>query len=198
MHNPHYPSEVGRSPVASTRAFHPALAAVEVPVAGPHTPAPVARDALPRPLDLASTADRPAAAGASVRALVDVPPTPGRSTVSPEGVGVPDRAGHVDTVGAAANIPARLTLLESVHADDRQMARLGRRPSMTAPQPASSGTWSLTVRMPIGFKDHVSAAAADQGLSCSDVIANAIAAELDLPQVMAPRASADQAELLAS
>lgn len=76
------------------------------------------RDVPPGPLDLVGAADRPAAAGASVRALLHLPPTPGRSAVSPEGVGVPDRAGHVDTVGAAANIPARLTLLESVHADD--------------------------------------------------------------------------------
>ncbi len=57
MHNSYYPSELGRSPEPSTRAFHPTLAAIEMTVAGPHTPAPVARDALPRPLHLAGAAD---------------------------------------------------------------------------------------------------------------------------------------------
>lgn len=96
MNNQYY-HQVGRFPVASTRAFHPALAAVEMTVAAPHTPAALAAVAPAGRLDLASTADRPAAAGASARALVDVTPAPVPATVDGEGVGVADRAGHLGT-----------------------------------------------------------------------------------------------------
>ncbi len=53
--------------------------------------------------------------------------------------------------------------------------------------------------MPASFKEHVTARGVQQGLSCSDVIANAVAQVLDLAPVMTPRnVDEDQGELLAS
>ncbi len=195
----HIIHQVGRFTVASTRAFRPALAAVEVTVAAPHTPAALAAVAPAGPLDLASTADRPAAAGASVRALVDVTPAPVPATVDGKGVGVADRAGHLGTVELGSDTPRSLPLAKPVRADDRCMARLGRRPVPSGPNSDTAGTWNLTVRMPASFKEHVTARGAQQGLSCSDVIANAVAQVLDLAPVMTPRnVDEDQGELLAS
>jgi len=55
------------------------------------------------------------------------------------------------------------------------------------------------VTMPAAFRHEIRAKAAEQGLSCSDVVANAVAEMLGREQVMAPRnVAGDQGELLAS
>ncbi len=184
MHNLYYPSEVGRSPVASTGAFHPALAAVEVSVAGPHTPAPVARDALTRPLDLASTADRPAAAGTGVRALVDVPPAPGPAAVDGEGVGVSRGVGHGANVGLRSDTPPQITDPAIRYGQAVRMARQRK-------------GWAILTRLPAREEELVRARAAEQGLSYSDVIANAVAVGVGRPPIHEPRHDL-QDQLLAS
>ncbi len=107
--------------------------------------------------------------------------------------------GHLGTVELGSDTPRSLPLAKPVRADDWCMARLGRRPVPSGPNSDTAGTWNLTVRMPASFKEHVTARGAQQGLSCSDVIANAVAQVLDLAPVMTPRnVDEDQGELLAS
>lgn len=78
---------------------------------------------------------------------------------------------------------------------------MGTRPGGFGQKPNPRGTsWSVTTRVPREFEALVRGRAAAQGLSFSDVIANAIAASFERPLVIEPRPAEhdDQDELLAS
>ncbi len=82
------------------------------------------------------------------------------------------------------------------------MARVGTRPGGSGQKPNPRGTsWSVTTRVPRELEALVRGRAAAQGLSFSDVIANAIAVSFDRELVIKPRhdqLDGDQEHLLAS
>lgn len=136
-------------------------------------------------------------AGAST-VRVHVAPAAELASVDAERVGVPQVVGHLRTLEGGSDTPAWLPNRQPVSAEDDAMARLGPRPGSTAKK-YPDGSWSTTVTMPAAFRHEIRAKAAEQGLSCSDVVANAVAEMLGREQVMAPRnVAGDQGELLAS
>jgi len=101
----------------------------------------------------------------------------------------------------AADTPGNVHGLDSTLGHDLFMARVGTRPGGFGRKPNPTGTsWSVTTRMPRELEGLVRERAAAQGLSFSDVIANAIAASFERPPVIEPRPAEHdgQNELLAS
>jgi len=127
-----------------------------------------------------------------------VPPLAVPAAVDAEGDGVPVQ---IKTVRQLPDTPRSIRGCESILGDDLRMARLGARPGGTGNKPAPIGTWSLTTRLPRDLESLIRHRAAEQNLSCSDVVANAVAASFDRALVMAPRPDNpldQQDELLAS
>jgi len=156
----------------------PLLAAVEVAIARPDPPAALPGRDEPCPRDPASAPLRPAT---GVR---HIPPAAVPAAVDPEGVGVP--LDHAMTVERQADTPTEITDRAIRYGHAAEMARQHK-------------GWAILTRLPAREEELIRTRATEQGLSYSDVIANAVAVGLGHPPIHEPRYSADdQDQLLAS
>lgn len=194
MHNVAYPPRIGRVPrlprskglscwTSHTPAawpLNPVPATVEVDVARPHSARiPALGLVHPGPPHLAG-----ASRGTAVAVVaVDVPPAAEPAAVDAERVGVSSELGHRPTVIDEADTPTEIT-------------DLGNRYGQAAGMPRQRKGWAILTRLPVREEAIVRRRAAEQGLSYSDVIANAVAVGLGHPAIYEPRHSPDD-QLLA-